>query len=195
MPWFHRRASLLLSWQYRIPNKVAEEAHGHQDDDRNGGDQQTVLHDVPAMLSQDELLQVVHGHVPPVLPTPRRSAYDASGECDDVLVPTVRDEGDCQSRAGGVMLPASMGGGGRTRSTGLTVSASARRRTVSGAAPEPCSNKMDDAGAEVGLKSGLDLLEQLVVLEQSIQSGQHRLEAQFERRHQREQVDRRVPVS
>ena len=42
---------------------------------------------------------------------------------------------------------------------------------------------------------GLDLLEQVVVFEQSIQFSQLRLETQFECRHQREQVDRRVPVS
>jgi len=120
---------------------MAEEAHGHQHDERNGGDQQAVLHDVPAVLSLDELLQVVHGDAPPRLPPPRRSAYDASGERDAVLVPTARGEGDCQSGAGGVTLPASTGGDGRLRSLGLTVSASARRRTVSGMAAEPCSKR------------------------------------------------------
>ena len=42
---------------------------------------------------------------------------------------------------------------------------------------------------------GPELVEELVVLEQSIQFGQFRLEAQFECRHEREQVDRRVSVA
>ena len=42
---------------------------------------------------------------------------------------------------------------------------------------------------------GFDLLKQLIVIQQVVEFGQLRLEAQCQGRHQREQVDGRVPVS